>query len=801
MKNWDKILKDFSHKCKGGAPDFTNSDHLKFLRESLIKMGWNESAANAFLGNLREAKAEVVGKTLKQAKAQAKDGQTYSSEKSKKVYTKGQEEKGDEGGETNTTQHATAEEEQQMVTDAQQETSDLRDKGEAGAGGQSASQGESRYCSRLNEGKTTQERKEKDEQWEKDNSTKISEEEKAIDDRRFYNRTTRSYDSPTRRRVAEDGIYNTKLSDEEKEVLDALGLEEECVDTGETKKLTGTKGKVPIYDCTIPDEMKNYLAKREVWAKQELERMRNMPEPNVLMNSDGFGGNEEAYLEWMRAAYDGGVATEQILEDSRLDTSKPHTTVQSTPEVDNKVRGELEKKTKEACKVEDSDDCKYYKKQLKDWDKFSKYHDTFTLGVDEKGRTFVVHISNKKGSNLKDPQNNTTPAQRLVMLKGKFKPPVPQNVDRTITTGLQRVSDAQMASRRSQADMTIDDDFVDFFENHPDMEARRAKLDDQGRSDNERSEFSKWVRAQGGKKWEEMTTREKLEAMQNYTKSRLETEDGKSRLMTPEEAVEKFGKNPEDKPDNWVGDWPPPAEETDNKGKVKRITYYLNDEGEWVKATHHQVKLPYDPFGRIITKTGELNKSRDVDENSSIGQAKRAKEAEADAVVSTHREVVKSLHDADRDVGDFYHPDDPDSVDKPNGPTTQGYIETTLQAMHFDSYIDLDDEDDDKMIIQMGINGARPSDIRNCLAELSGFKGNTNPLDKEALKKHLRERCRVDTSTNPPAVVIVDSEGKGHSLIEDVWRTAGTAQKVASHFGSGMRDCVKGKANNRVDLK
>ncbi len=54
MKNWDKILKDFSHKCKGGAPDFTNSDHLKFLRESLIKFDWNESAANAFLGNIRE---------------------------------------------------------------------------------------------------------------------------------------------------------------------------------------------------------------------------------------------------------------------------------------------------------------------------------------------------------------------------------------------------------------------------------------------------------------------------------------------------------------------------------------------------------------------------------------------------------------------------------------------------------------------------------------------------------------------------------------------------------------------------
>jgi hypothetical protein len=56
MKNWDKILKDFSHKCKGGAPDFTNSDHLNLLRESLLKFGWKENATNEFIGNLREKK-------------------------------------------------------------------------------------------------------------------------------------------------------------------------------------------------------------------------------------------------------------------------------------------------------------------------------------------------------------------------------------------------------------------------------------------------------------------------------------------------------------------------------------------------------------------------------------------------------------------------------------------------------------------------------------------------------------------------------------------------------------------------
>ena len=39
----------------------------------------------------------------------------------------------------------------------------------------------------------------------------------------------------------------------------------------------------------MPNEMKNYLAKREVWSKQELARMTN-PEnqPNVFTNEDGI---------------------------------------------------------------------------------------------------------------------------------------------------------------------------------------------------------------------------------------------------------------------------------------------------------------------------------------------------------------------------------------------------------------------------------------------------------------------------------------------------------------------------------
>ena len=59
MKNWDKILDDFARKCKGGSPDMTNSNHLAWLRESLLKFGWKENTTNEFVGNLREAACKV----------------------------------------------------------------------------------------------------------------------------------------------------------------------------------------------------------------------------------------------------------------------------------------------------------------------------------------------------------------------------------------------------------------------------------------------------------------------------------------------------------------------------------------------------------------------------------------------------------------------------------------------------------------------------------------------------------------------------------------------------------------------
>ena len=165
------------------------------------------------------------------------------------------------------------------------------------------------------------------------------------------------------------------------------------------------------------------------------------------------------------------------------------------------------------------------------------------------------------------------------------------------------------------------------------------------------------------------------------------------------------------------------------------------------------------------------------------------KQAEKNIVPDTHTEVVGSLFEADAD-SDGYDPDKRPDAD--NGPNTQGYIEGVLGSLHINSYIDLDNDDDDKMLIQMGINGVKPSMIRQCTAEQSGFKGDVNtPEGRKELKEHLRKRCRVTPGGEKVSIV---NEGKEVELFTDQWRTAGTAQKVASYFGKGMRDCLQGKA-------
>ena len=92
----NNILEEWSYRVHDGMPNAKNPLHLIHLEETLNELNLPQKVAQKLLQNLRgiqEADAEVMGATVAQARDKAKDGQTYSSKRAKKVYKKGDEEK------------------------------------------------------------------------------------------------------------------------------------------------------------------------------------------------------------------------------------------------------------------------------------------------------------------------------------------------------------------------------------------------------------------------------------------------------------------------------------------------------------------------------------------------------------------------------------------------------------------------------------------------------------------------------------------------------------------------------------
>jgi len=530
-----------------------------------------------------------------------------------------------------------------------------REKGIAGAGGPVASEGESKYCSAVDTDF---------DKWDSENKDTISETASKFKD--------------------------SKKSADEERTAEHLGLDSNS------------------------DEFNTYLAKREVWSNQQLDKLKADKDSVFYKN---FKGDDVAYKDWMKVAYDGGRTTQQAVKESSIDTTKPHKTIQSTSEVDQAVQAHLEDSVKNSKSPEDK---KHAETQLKNFNKFKGYHDTYVIGKDENGRTTYMGISNKKDDQLRDPQNNTTPKTRFESLEKSYGKDVAEGVANSLNKNIDRVSNVQQNTVKSASNMEVTDDFVAVCET-PEMKKYMTGL--RGRKD-----MKKYL-ADKGIDITKVSNKELLVEMNNKAKELIES--GKS--------------------------------------------------------------VPYNPYGKIAIKVGEFSK---VDkfkkqypninfDDSSVTGSIDIKQKEQSVVTDSHKSLVSDLVNADKPDG--YSEDNPDAD---NGKHQQGYISGVLDACHIDTYIDMDS--DDGMLLQMGINGVKPSMIRNCVAERSGFKGDAStPEGKKALKDHLRKRCRVTPGES--SVKIMDN-GKEVDLFEDTWRTAGTSQKVATHFGGAMRKCLQNKA-------
>ena len=238
------------------------------------------------------------------------------------------------------------------------------------------------------------------------------------------------------------------------------------------------------------------------------------------------------------------------------------------------------------------------------------------IGHDENNRLTCVSISNKKESELKEPQNNTTPVYRYAVIRDSYGENVAKNVAKLLEKAIKESGDVKGTTVSKLAKFPIDDDLIKFCQ----TEKIKEKLD----LIRNHAGFIDFVKLKN-KSVDELDIKDTLKLIQEYITSLI------------------------------------------NKGE----------------------KMPsYTKYGRFACKIGEQasqstvhKKNKQINfESPGIKYFVDVKQFEKDFINDTHDYVINSIKQSDKKLG-F-------PKDGINGPHVQGYIDSVMIAMHFDSHID-----------------------------------------------------------------------------------------------------------------
>jgi hypothetical protein len=156
-----------------------------------------------------------------------------------------------------------------------------------------------------------------------------------------------------------------------------------------------------------------------------------------------------------------------------------------------------------------------------------------------------------------------------------------------------------------------------------------------------------------------------------------------------------------------------------------------------------------------------------------------------EVMVVVHKKIVDGIQKADASDPDVY----PNNPNGENGPHQQAYVNDFLGRMHFTSYI-MGERDG---VSSHNIDGknVEPSFYRECLAQLTGFKGDTEtPEGRDSLVTHLRKGLRV----SPENDSITFQDGKTKAKIgTETYRTKGKSKGVLGYLGPDLQKCLNNK--------
>jgi hypothetical protein len=158
-----------------------------------------------------------------------------------------------------------------------------------------------------------------------------------------------------------------------------------------------------------------------------------------------------------------------------------------------------------------------------------------------------------------------------------------------------------------------------------------------------------------------------------------------------------------------------------------------------------------------------------------------------EVVAFVHKKIVDGIQEADASDPNVY----PNNPNGENGPHQQAYVNTFMDRMHFNSYIM--GERDGVGSQNIAGDNVEPQHYRECLAELSGYDGDTTTEEgRRGLVSHLSKRVRI--SPDNDSVSFETNDGKVVKLGVDKYRTKGDSKAVLGLLGNDLKKCLKGKA-------
>ena len=539
---------------------------------------------------------------------------------------------------------------------------------------------------------------------------------------------------------------------------------------------------------------------------------------------NGLKTKEKNLKEWLETGYDTGRAMLDDIVHDRDENGEPgeynapegfpedpvnkeHGTPKSaimSPEMQALFRGQLEKKLEE-CKFKESKKAKkkcetHYEDQLKNFDEGVSDHDTGTIYYDANGNLRFVNVSNKK---TKDTG------------KGESKKGAGDEDRNEVAGGIDPQYNGTPAGR-AKAVMAAIDTMIE--ENKDEFPRFDGKLGRKVGSALVKGYKKAFDLAQDASK--NVTT---LQIADGQTATMVGVSNGEPSSDAGVMATLTQKLPPKGKEGVYYDNLAARQEVKDKCKELFPDSEEPYSEDEVIAAAIELMKdpsqdLPYDPFGKIVEKYGEVyNDIEDKINNKGWTKEEIAEKycisvEQVDAILNStamqecgalktrrqnsmeeaHKEIVNATKKQDEEwfkteEGKAWRKENPDA----NGPYTQTYVREYMNNMHWDKYIA---NLDGKKQLQIGGVNCKPKDLRECLGELSGFEGDTStPEGRAELLEHLERRVDIDADTG---AVRIKGEN-GASLGYDTWRTAGTSPKTAAGPGKDLRECLRNKNNTR----